>query len=73
MYFDSEKEYCILCSDVIDSSTYHNNEGYCNNCFEQLEECEDCGELFHQEYMICGRCENCYNLYRDEMYEEDEY
>lgn len=74
MYFDNEKKYCSLCSDVVDSTEYYENEGFCKSCFEQyIEECEDCGELFHEEYMICGRCENCYDLYRDEMHEEDEY
>lgn len=72
MYFDYEKEYCNLCSDVIDNGEHYDYDGYCKSCFkEYIRECEDCGELFHEEYMINDRCENCYDTYRDEM--NDEY
>lgn len=73
MYFDSEKEYCKYCSDVIDSHTYHSNNGFCNDCANHTEECEGCGDIFHRDELINCMCENCYDAYRDELYDEDEY
>ena len=70
MYFNYEKDYCKICSDVVDTDTYLSNEGLCNECFKYTETCEECGELFHLEYMVNNMCENCYDNYRDELEEE---
>lgn len=67
MYFNDEKEYCILCSDVIDAETYYTNEGYCDTCCLGIETCEDCGDHFHRDELIDGICEDCHDIYRDEL------
>jgi hypothetical protein len=71
VYFDNEKEYCNLCSDVVDSETYLENEGFCDDCKKCAETCDECGDYFHIGEMINHMCENCYDLYRDELHEED--
>lgn len=37
------------------------------------DECIDCGDIFHKNELINGRCPNCYDIYRDELCEDDDY
>lgn len=68
--FNPNKLLCSQCGDV--GSFFIDDDGnlYCESCFEDVHECDDCGELYHTDELIYIEgierevCEGCYEEYR---------
>lgn len=76
---DEEREvlYCADCGEEIDSEDYYNadEEAICESCADHYQECQDCGEIVHDDDMVRVRdrwgddvyvCESCAEDYYTE-------
>ena len=52
--------HCTECEQYTDSGTTLNGDEYCDDCAEELTECSECGEVFHNDDVNeDGMCESC--------------
>ena len=70
---DEYYEFCPICERYVhvdDAITAYDEKGkkttICPSCHDYFEECDSCGRLCHEDYMIEGTCRRCHSEEEEE-------
>ena len=70
---DEDYEFCPICERYVhvdDAITAYAEKGkkttICPACYNHFEECDACGRLCHEDYMVDETCRRCYSEQEEE-------
>jgi len=54
-------KFCDWCKEELAEHVINGDEVICDSCYEESDSCERCEVVVHQDSLIDGLCEICYD------------